>query len=97
MQVPSPSPDRLFTQRNTSLPEVLHPFGKDMFHGGPEELMGLSSLRAGFVNIIEASVQSRVRNAKIAGSLLDVWFDAILLLPQKLRTCALDLFFDIVG
>lgn len=80
-------------------PRLLNLFDKDMLHRGAEVLVGLSSVPRGFVNIIEAeaSVESRVRQALIAGSLLNVGFLAILLLLEKLLTCPLDLlFFDIL-
>jgi hypothetical protein len=88
--------DCFFAQRDTSLAEVLDPFEEYMLRRGADEMLGLSSLSGRFVNISEASMESRVRNAKVAGSLLDVWFPAILLLSKKLLAGVLDLLFPVI-
>jgi hypothetical protein len=75
---------------------MLEPFKEEVLHRRAEELLGLSSLCGGFANISEASMESRVMKAKIAGSLLDVGFLAILLLLEKLCTRALDLLFPVL-
>jgi hypothetical protein len=75
---------------------MFQPFKEDVLHRRAEKLLGLSSLCGGFANISEASMESRVTKAKIAGSLLDVGFLAILLLSEKLFARALDLLFPVL-
>ncbi|KAJ7449189.1 hypothetical protein FB451DRAFT_753924 [Mycena latifolia] len=92
----SACPDSFLVQGNTSLTEVLNPFEEHLLSRGGEEMLGFSSLVAGFVNISEASVQSSVRHVQVASGLLDVDLLAILLLSEKLLAGALDLLLFVV-
>ena len=57
--------NRFFVQGNTSCTEVLSPFEEDMFDRRGEELVSLSSVRSGFVNIVKASIKSRVIDSNL--------------------------------